>query len=95
MRSFMGAQINLEFSGIPDDVEVTLDAWVATAEDLEDEDFVVDQATNFNPTAERTPIAEVADPMNDQLAINSAGNLVAVITGEDNKASVLTGPLTA
>ena len=34
MRSFDGAQINLEFSGIPDGVEVTIDAWAATAEDL-------------------------------------------------------------
>ena len=35
MRSFDGAQINLEFSGIPDGVEVTIDAWAATAEDLD------------------------------------------------------------
>ena len=35
VRSFDGAQINLEFSGIPDGVTVTIDAWVATAEDLE------------------------------------------------------------
>ena len=34
VRSFDGAQINLEFSGIPDGVEVTIDAWAATAEDL-------------------------------------------------------------
>ena len=48
----MGAQINLEFSGIPDDVEVTIDAWAATAEDLagdgdDGEDFMVDQATKL------------------------------------------------
>ena len=48
MRSFDGAQINLEFSGIPDGVEVTIDAWAATAEDLaskdaDGEDFKVDQ----------------------------------------------------
>ena len=92
VRSFMGAQINLEFSGIPDDVEVTIDAWAATAEDLETEGFKVDQATNFDPDTEATP-AEVADTMNAQLAINKPGTLVAVITGEDNKASVLTGAL--
>jgi hypothetical protein len=92
VRSFMGGQINLEFSGIPDDVEVTIDAWAATAENLEDEDFVVDQTTNFDPNLDATP-AEVADLMNAQLAINKADNLVAVITAEDNKASVLTGAL--
>ena len=43
VRSFDDAQINLEFSGIPDDVEVTIDAWVAKASDLEKDDFVVDQ----------------------------------------------------
>ena len=82
VRSFTGAQINLEFSGIPDGVAVTIDAWAATAEDLEGEDFMVDTAA---PTA--------TDTMNAQLAINSAGNLVGEITAEDNKASVLTGAL--
>ena len=43
VRSFDGAQINLEFSGIPDGVTVTIDAWAATAEALEDDEFVVDQ----------------------------------------------------
>ena len=46
VRSFDDAQINLDFSGIPDDVEVTIDAWVAKASDLEEDDFVVDQALN-------------------------------------------------
>ena len=92
VRSFAGAQINLEFSGIPDGVSVTIDAWAATAEDLEDKDFVVDQATNFDPDDTVIP-PEEADLMNAQLAINKADNLVAVITAEDNKASVLTGAL--
>ena len=92
VRSFEDAQINLEFFGIPDDVEVTIDAWAATAENLETEGYVVDQTTNFNPSTTTDPV-ETADTMNAQLAINSAGNLVAVITGEDNKASVLTGAL--
>ena len=48
MRSFDAAQINLEFSGIPDDVDVTIDAWVAKASDLEKDDFTVDQALNQN-----------------------------------------------
>ena len=94
VRSFMGGQINLEFSGIPDDVEVTIDAWAATAENLETEGYMVDQTTNFNPAeADGETPAETADLRNAQLAINQADNLVAVITAEDNKASVLTGAL--
>ena len=94
VRSFTGAQINLEFSGIPDDVEITIDAWAATAEDLETEGYVVDQTTNFDPAeADGETLAEMADLMSAQLAINKADNLVAVITAEDNKASVLTGAL--
>ena len=80
VRSFDGAQINLEFSGIPDGVEVMIDAWVATAENVQA--MMVDQD---DPTTEKVK--------NDQLAINSAGNLIAVITAEENKASVLTGAL--
>ena len=88
--SFDGAQINLEFSGIPDEVEVTIDAWVAKASDLEDDDFPgVDQATNFNPNQNADP-PEVADAMSDQLPINKEGNLIAVITAEENEAKVLT-----
>ena len=45
VRSFEDARINLEFSGIPDDVEVEIDAWVTTLENLED-DGPVDQALN-------------------------------------------------
>ena len=32
--SFAGAEIDLEFSGIPDGVTLTLDAWVATKDDV-------------------------------------------------------------
>ena len=92
VRSFDGAQINLEFFGIPDGVELTIDAWAATAEDLGTKGFKVDQATNFAPDLDASP-AEEADLMSAQLAINKADNLVAVITAEDNEASVLTGAL--
>ena len=34
--SFEDAEINLEFSGIPEDVTVTLDAWVATMEEYDE-----------------------------------------------------------
>ena len=86
VRAFDGAQINLDFSGIPDDVEVTIDAWVAKASDLEEDDFVVDQTLNQAGDADAADV----DLENDQLSINSAGTLLAVITSEDNKASVLT-----
>ena len=90
VRSFADAQINLEFSGIPDDVEVTIDAWAATAENLETEGLWWIKPLTSTLTLTPTP-AEVADTMNAQLAINKPGTLVAVITAEDNKASVLTG----
>ena len=67
MRSFADAQINLEFSGIPDDVEVTIDAWVTTLANLEDEG-TVDQELNQNvdPNAADSGF----DAKNDQLSIN-------------------------
>lgn len=87
VRAFDDAQINLAFSGIPDDVEVTIDAWVAKASDLEEDDFVVDQTLN---QVVPVPDGETEDFENDQLSINKAGTLLAVITSEDDKASVLT-----
>ena len=96
VRSFDGAQINLEFSGIPAGVEVTIDAWAATAEDLAGEGekgdkFKVDQTlTDVDNTVTGNP---VDDRMNAQLSINKVGTLLAVITAEDNKASVLTEQL--
>ena len=88
VRSFDGAQINLDFSGIPDDVEVTIDAWVAKASDLKKDDFVVDQTLNQDADA-----GDASDLVNAQLSINKTGTLAAVITSEDNKASVLTEQL--
>ena len=37
-RSFDTAQLKLEFSGIPDDIEVEIDAWVTTQAFLTDDD---------------------------------------------------------
>ena len=92
VRSFDGAQINLEFSGLPDGVEVTIDAWAATAEALEDRDFVVDQTlTQLVVVDDGDDVP--ADRMNAQLSINEVGTLKAVISAEDNKASVLTEQL--
>ena len=96
VRSFDGAQINLEFSGIPAGVEITIDAWAATAEDLAGDgdlgdEFMVDQTlTDVDNTGE-PPVLD--DRMNAQLSINKVGTLEAVITAEDNKASVLTEQL--
>ena len=99
VRSFDGAQINLEFSGIPDGVEVTIDAWAATAEDLagdgaKGKDFKVDQTlTDVDNTVVNTGDPLVDDRTNAQLSINKVGTLEAFITAEDNKASVLTEQL--
>ena len=91
MRSFENARINLEFSGIPDDVEVEIDAWVTTLENLED-DGPVDQALN-----QVLPVSDtnIADLTNDQLSIDAVGNLVATITAEGNEASIFTEQLMA
>ena len=91
VRAFDDAQINLDFSGIPDDVEVTIDAWVAKASDLEEDDFVVDQTLTQAVEVGGTTV--VADRMNAQLSINKPGTLLAVITSEDDMASVLTDQL--
>ena len=68
VRSFAEAQINLDFSGIPDDIEVTIDAWVGTVEALEDDD----DTNDVMPTAPTTEI-----PMNAQLPINKARIIAA------------------
>ena len=36
--SFNGANLRLEFSGIPDDVEIDLDAWLTTKSNYEKDD---------------------------------------------------------
>ena len=92
VRAFDDAQINLAFSGIPDDVEVTIDAWVAKASDLEEDDFVVDQTLTQEVVVENGANVP-ADRMNAQLSINKVGTLLAVITSEDDMASVLTDQL--
>ena len=50
----------------------------------------VEWAPSLPPSVDVIP---VADRMNAQLSINEAGTLLAVITAEDNKASVLTEQL--
>ena len=76
--SFKGAKLNLEFSGIPEDVSVVVDAWVTTVENLEKEmDPDMTLTTGDNP-----------DRMNAQLYVNAA--LTATATGEDNEVVVST-----
>ena len=87
VRSFQNAQINLEFSGIPDDVEVTIDAWVAPVADLEDDD------DDNDPMPDRVLSGTGMTATNKQLSINDEKTIEAVITAEDNEASVLTGML--
>ena len=76
--AFDGAQINFEFSGIPDGAVVTVDAWATTKDNFDDEDIGVD-AEAFTATKEK----------NDQVFINQPGQPEATLTGEDNTAVVL------
>ena len=69
--AFTGANINLEFSGIPDGATVTVDAWVTTKE-LHDEDMV--------DTATISLVDDTADDCyrrrslsNDQVSVNVDG----------------------
>ena len=76
--AFDGAQINFEFSGIPDGAEVTVDAWATTKDNFDDEDIGVDVEA-FTATNEK----------NDQVSINKPGQMDAVLTGEDNTVAAL------
>ena len=46
--SFDGAELNLAFSGIPEDVEIELDAWLTTKAIFEEDDF-----GGYRPEADR------------------------------------------
>ena len=76
--AFDGAQINFEFSGIPDGAAVTVDAWATTKDNFDDEDIGVDVEA-FTATNEK----------NDQVSINKPGQMDAVLTGEDNTVAAL------
>ena len=87
VRSFDRAELKLEFSGIPDDITVTIDAWVVKASALKDG---VDKDLLF-VVPDDAAKGVVVDTKNDQLSINTPRMLEADITAEDNEASVLTG----
>ena len=67
--SFAGAELNLEFSGIPDGVSLTLDAWVATKKKFDDK--MVDQELELRDTVEDAGdnITLMQDLGNDQVSI--------------------------
>jgi hypothetical protein len=82
--AFQNAQLNLEFSGIPEDISVVVDAWVTTVDNLEKE---------IEPGMTLVPVVGEADSrMNDQLYVNKA--LTETVTGEDNKVVVQTDQFT-
>ena len=86
--AFEGANINLEFSGIPDGATVTVDAWVATKEKYDDED--VNTATLRAADSTTDPATmEVAD--NDQVSVNKPGQMEGPVTAEENEVIVLIG----
>ena len=75
--AFKGAQLNLEFSGIPEDISVVVDAWVTTVDNLEKE---------MDPDMTLTTTGADPDRTNAQLYVNKA--LTETVTGEDNKVVV-------
>jgi hypothetical protein len=85
--SFEDAEINLEFSGIPEDVTVTLDAWVATLEEYEDMEVMTDE---FPELAEGvTDIdANLEANMNDQVSIGAVGARTDTVESDDTKTTV-------
>ena len=85
--SFKGAEIDLEFSGIPDGVTLTLDAWVATKDDYDDEK--VDQM--FRLVAGEDATEAPQDLSNDQVSIGDEGDMEDTVTAEGNETTVFIG----
>ena len=85
--SFEDAEINLEFSGLPEDVTVTLDAWVATLEEYEDMKVMTEEFTELEEDA--TDIAVNLDAnMNDQVSIGAEGARTDTVESDDTKTTV-------
>ena len=84
--SFAGAEIDLEFSGIPDGVTLTLDAWVATKDTYDDED--VDLMVSL---AETVQDGVMQDLSNDQVAIGDENDMEDTVTAEGNETTVFIG----
>jgi hypothetical protein len=84
--SFAGAEIDLEFSGIPDGVTLTLDAWVATKDTYDDED--VDLMLSL---ADSVVDGTQQDLSNDQVAIGDEDDMEDTVTAEGNETTVFIG----
>ena len=75
LDSFEDAQLNLQFTGIPDGVSITLDAWVAT---LEEATGVDDKKPDTElPDTDVASPAQRFDDSYDQVSINSPGTMTA------------------
>ena len=83
--SFAGAEIDLEFSGIPDGVTLTLDAWVATKDEYDDEE--VDLTLSLADTTDDLE----QDLFNDQVAIGDEDDMEDTVTAEGNETTVFIG----
>ena len=86
--SFAGAEIDLEFSGIPDGVTLTLDAWVATKDTYDDED--VDLMVSL---ADDDDVGDGPDQdlLSDQVAIGDEDDMEDTVTAEGNETTVFIG----
>ena len=85
--SFAGAELNLEFSGIPDGVSLTLDAWVATKKKFDDKK--VDQEVELRETDAAAMITH--DPSNDQVSIGKPGDMEDTVTATNDETTVFIG----
>ncbi len=109
MDSFADAVLNLEFSGLGDNMSITIDAWVATEDDLDDLEpnlFVLngvavtdDAEAVDSPTTPMIDETVVNDITNDQLALRGGADsndvLSQRLTATDNEAQVIMGLGTA
>ena len=86
--AFAGANLNFELSGIPDGASVTVDAWVVTKDEFDDED--VEEAMRVDTGSFTT-----TDTMNDQVPVDEPGQMTATLTGEENTVVVLLSDMAA
>ena len=79
VSSFNGTEIDLEFFGIPDDEDVSIkvDAWVASKDDFDAGDVDV---TAYDATD---------NPQNNQVSINTPGQMEATLDAETTEVTVL------
>ena len=83
--SFEGVAINLEFSGIPDGADITLDAWVATKKEYSDKKVTT---TDFRAADDAAMPAITVIDSNDQVSIGMGGSRTDDVDAEDNETTV-------